>query len=292
MLAESRKGYRHGFVLTEAELRRFVDTAAEQFGKLQDSNHPEITFELKYKNGVVAEKASIDEVLSQENIGSSQIVRLNAKFISKEKPDDIQMSFEFIDVDHEDEAGLIAIRHMVRGDSRDWVFVTSALLEERVAKIKRFIDPHFLKRNRIGRMGFFLFFPILMGLITFFIINLVVPQEEKPSLILERAWRNGEVKDPIEAIILLEKSKETKEPRFDFHRLRRFIIVFGGIILFIGGIALLGKYYPLYNFCWGDYIEVFQHKESVRKFVFVVLLIGIIVSFVGGVLANLIKIRT
>lgn len=46
------------------------------------------------------------------------------------------------------------------------------------------------------------------------------------------------------------------------------------------------KYYLVYNFRWGEYLEKFNKWESFRKTVFIVVVIGIVVSTIGGIIAN------
>jgi hypothetical protein len=132
---ESRKTFRHGFVLTEAELRRIVDNVSEQFQKL--GQNPNITYTLTYRNGVVADTALLEDVLSQENSGSGQIVKLRVACESGAPPNTTVVVLEFINADAEDEPGYISMRFLIRGQSRDWVFVTSTMIEERITKIRR-----------------------------------------------------------------------------------------------------------------------------------------------------------
>src|SRR2546421_11300334 len=79
MRAESNKYFQFGFVLTESELRRVLGTAEEQFKKLSGGSSISHHFELKFRNGAVATTSSLDDVVSQENIGSSQITALKIK---------------------------------------------------------------------------------------------------------------------------------------------------------------------------------------------------------------------
>src|SRR4051812_19145601 len=108
---------------------------------------------MTYRNGVIAATDSLDEVLSQENTGSGEIVRLKLEFRKAKTPYRIRGEFgvmlEFINVDVEDEPRSIAIRFSIDGQTRDWVFVTSTVLEERVTKIKR------LSFNQLNRRGLF-----------------------------------------------------------------------------------------------------------------------------------------
>ena len=66
------------------------------------------------------------------------------------------------------------------------------------------------------------------------------------------------------------------------------ILFFSALVLGLIG-AFFVRFYPVFNFCWGDYTQEFQRKEGVRKFVLIVVILGLVVSFVGGILANLVK---
>jgi hypothetical protein len=57
------------------------------------------------------------------------------------------------------------------------------------------------------------------------------------------------------------------------------------LILVFAWLFLL-RYYPVYNFCWGEYAEEFQRKESRRQFWLVIIIIGLVVSFLGSMFAN------
>jgi hypothetical protein len=55
MRTELRKSFFHGFVLTEQELRRIYDIMLQQMKRITTANVVDV-FELKFKNGMVAEK--------------------------------------------------------------------------------------------------------------------------------------------------------------------------------------------------------------------------------------------
>lgn len=297
MQVESKKTFKHGFILAEAELRRFVDTILEQFGKLPEKPNPSITYTFKFKNGAIADTGSLDDVLTQENIGSSQIIRFGAKYIIGSNSNQTIVSFEFINADADDEPGYTSIRYLVRGNSRDWVFVTSNLIDERITRVKRFAFNQVGEKG-IGKLVYRIFLPTIIILIffSFFLVSLGKTMRSegtvKVSDQVEKAWKEGKIKDPIEAIIFVEKSREQIQEQFVKNPLPILIFLkplafaMTPFILLILITLFLWRYYPVYNFCWGDYTELFKRKESVRKFVLSVIIIGIVVSFIGGILAN------
>ncbi len=51
---------------------------------------------------------------------------------------------------------------------------------------------------------------------------------------------------------------------------------------------ILFKYYPAYNFYWGNYMEVFDKKEIARKLILGILLGTVILGIVVNLLSNVI----
>lgn len=294
MLVESRKSFKCGFILTEPELRRFIDTITEQFCKINPNQKPKSVFTMKFKNGVIATTNSLDEVLTQENGGSGQIVKLEADFSLGHAGNKTQVNFEFIDADFEEEGGYTSMRYFVRCASRDWIFVTSTLIEERMTKVKRWAPNQLIGKSYSGSL-FRIFFLSIIVLLLMLLMTFSIFREESRhpiSLELEKAWEQGTLKDPIDAIIRVQKAQEEQLS----HSRQRMISeilwplgFMGSVILLLILFLVLSRYYPVFNFCWGDYIDIFQRKESIRKFIIGVIIIGIIVSFIGGILANSFK---
>ncbi|MGO9404889.1 MAG: hypothetical protein ACLPVW_15610 [Terriglobales bacterium] len=283
--AESRKTFTHGFVLTEPELRRIVDSISEQFGKLSSEHKPDISYRMTFKNGVIADTGSLDDVLSQENAGSGLILRLSIKAVLQTKPTETVVTMEFLNADAEDEPGYTSVRALVRGLSRDWVFVTSTMLDERIAKVKRFAFNQ-LSGKGPSRTLFRLSAPVL-ALFGALLAALLPFRSPSPSLVLEQARKSGEIRDPIDAIIMAERLRyNAAQPA---SALGKAALAVGGVLLlFLLVLGFIARYYPIYNFCWGDYLDVFQRKESRRKFILVVVVLGVLISCIGGILANIV----
>jgi hypothetical protein len=292
--AESRRTFTHGFVLTEPELRRIVGSISEQFQKLSPPKGFSVTYTMTYRNGVVADTDSLDDVLSEENAGSGRIVRLRIEFEDREATvlfpkAETSIMVEFIDADAEDEPRSAAVRFLIRGKSRDWVFVTSTILEERITKIRRF------SVNQLsgpGPWGIFSrwMLPVLVGFVMIFVFTILPIRSVRgtTSSALEDAWKSGKLKDPVEAIIMAERLRDRAFDRAFFSSgfLLPLALLLGSGLVLAGIGVFVTRYYPVYNFCWGDYLEVFQRKESVRKFVLVVIVLGILISLTGSILAS------
>lgn len=128
---------------------------------------------------------------------------------------------------------------------------------------------------------------------------------------LRNAVANNEVSDPIEAIIFTEEMQEKRTKQFvaasDKHTdafkawledyqyystfeldtlLPRIPLALLPVLLLYFYRFLVDKYYPVYNFCWGDYIEYFEQTERGRSFILGAVVLGLILSILGGIIAN------
>src|SRR5690606_9722328 len=123
----------------------------EQILKVSNDKHSDLRFNyiVKYRNGVVAETADFNALFDEENEGQKTIVSIEvfACKTTKEQDDEenantlIAISFNNIKSNVADTKK--SVKYTVRGLDRDWVFVTSSLIEERLQKVKRtlfFID--------------------------------------------------------------------------------------------------------------------------------------------------------
>ena len=291
---ESKKSFKFGFILNETELRRLVDLVREQTAKIEGHGNTSESYTLKFQNGAVAESNDIDTVFQQENSGSGLIVRLKAEIKGSGDNGDCSTSFEFINADLDDEPGSTSIRFAVLGQDRDWVFVSSSHIKERIDKIKRFA-PNQLGEKGPGRFFMRTFMPM------FFMLAVLVPAlisiknkqddlkgAEAPSQVLKKVVAENGITDPIEAIIELERLREKSVLAHDPNMGTFKWLGYAVGILVVGSLVVMffAKFYPVFNFCWGDYIEAFEKKERTRKFWLIVVVLGIVISFIGGVLAN------
>lgn len=297
MDVEARKSFQYGFVLREADLRRLVDTITDQFRKLGLNREPTTHFKLKFRNGVVADNLGIDDVLGQENSGPGQILRLSytCTLANDDTPATV-VSLEFVNADADEEPGYVSMRFHVFGHDRDWVFVTSSLLEERIERIRRWAA------NQWGSSKHRNPFIRLAGLLSSFVLVIVVAftmmttmdrttKHEVAVRQITKQWRNGAVKDPVAVILAIEEARLQ-----DLHALpsqafpvRPLAILFGALFALVGLGAFAVRYYPVYNFCWGEYLEWFAKREAARRFWLTVIATGFLISFLASILANRIK---
>jgi hypothetical protein len=286
MKTESRRVFTCGFALTESELRRLHEVLVQQIKRTPAGDVFHATYEVKYRNGSVSHPASVDEVLTQENFGSASIVRLKMGVEGNgEEKTANQISTEFINADKEGGTSVDSVKYTVLGDDRDWVFVTSSQLDERIGKVKLFVPNQlFARRSRLLAVVF----PILFLLMLFGSFAPVGSRAKETRTKLDKIeaeWKRGAIKDTTEALIRIEKFKVEREARIAdaFWPLSPFLLFFA--------LMLLGYVYvyfsPPYNFLWGDYVSVYEKRRSRGRF----LLVGVLLTSALGIAVNFISKR-
>lgn len=127
MKARKSESSNKGFTLTEQNLRRILDVAKTQLDKIDSDKNHDFKFVLNL-NGIIFESNDIDEVVSLENQGSSSIKKLELQISNKDTNYLIDVKFNNKSFDEESKS----VYYSVNGEDRDWVFVTSSLIEERI----------------------------------------------------------------------------------------------------------------------------------------------------------------
>jgi len=140
MKTELRKPFRHGFVLTEQELRRIYDTMVQQMKSIRKDDFTSF-FELRYKNSVRAQKASLDEIIADNNMGIWEIQELKMILFKKSTVQETRIEIELRvpppPPTKDTTQSPYSIQYYIVGDKRDWVYLTSSQLDDRIAKIKQ-----------------------------------------------------------------------------------------------------------------------------------------------------------
>jgi len=288
MKSVAAKPLRHGFFLTEEELRRIFDCLIQQMKRVTKDSPPVAYFVISYKNGVIAKVESIDEVLSQENVGSSAIQALIIKITDKEEKEgeepsaSIYLGFVKADEEYED----YSMRYRIVGDDRDWVFITSSQLDERLSRIKKIGFNVSLKRHDIGMISFMIIaFSFLFGML----MSMPIRNANLLKTInnIEELYNSHKITDPVKIILTIEKSR-TEFESFWYFLNQFYFWIFPCTATFI--LILLIKYkslFPLYNFYWGDYISLYDKKQARVKYI----VFGIIFALIVAITANYITIK-
>jgi hypothetical protein len=292
ILVESSKTYSHGFLLKEQDIRRIVNLINEQFSKISDEK-VEFKFTLQYSNGAVANTDNVESVLKQENEGSSSIVRLDIQAKQEIEGNSASICIYFRDVERDNDSGYKPVKHLIKGQSRDWVFVTSSLIEERVSKIKRSGFSFKNIFNRYFTLIFMLLFMIAMFTSTPSITEDTNIQRTEFLNEIEKKWKANEITDPIDVIIQLEKNKSSENITasnlfLGLFMTKSFLLIFGTTILLIIFAYFYSKFSPRYNFYWGGYIETFDKKDNTRKIVLGLFLGTIVLGIIVNLLSSFI----
>lgn len=145
-----------------------------------------------------------------------------------------------------------SIRYTINGNDRSWVTISQSVIEERIRNIKRsFILTgtfRFLSQVSSGIIAFVM--------IIFFLTSFVE--------LLTKTTPSGGITVSVKDAIV-------------------FLI---GFILLAIGIFSYFFFFPPYNFCWGDYIKIYRSRQSIGKFILIVVLIGIVLSVFGSIAAS------
>jgi hypothetical protein len=285
MRTEAKRAFSNGFALTESELRRLHDLTHQQIERMSPGTQIQTKYELKYKNGSVSYSSSIDEVLDQENFGSAAITRLRLDMSDHTESNSVRV--EFTNADEEEGLSTNAITYRVSGLDRDWVFVTSSQIEERIGKVKRFAPNQLLVgKNRFG----ILLLPMLFVMILILVAQLPLERKREAGAdaqlaSLEQAWKSGTLKDPTEAVLrvahlLVNVNRDSGNESYWMP-----VAAFGACFALVGLTYLYFHFNPLYNFLWGDYVAKYEKRRSTGRF----LIFGVVLVVLLGVIANLIS---
>ncbi|HZH39199.1 MAG TPA: hypothetical protein VEX17_03960 [Bacillales bacterium] len=280
MKTERKKNYNTGFVLTEPELRRIHGLLIEQFQKeLPPATNIKGFYEIKYRNGSISEPNTLDEIFTQENIGSLAITRLKIKLTDNNNPSLYEVTVEFTNPDFEEGDKVKPMSYAVIGNNRDWVLIVTSLLDERINRIKRFS----LNWNKTFELVLLSVVPFTILPITFFEVYSQKSQHLNNLKTIEENYKNGVFKDPIQALIEIEKFKIAK---YEGMRMWPAYLLPLVIPIAIGIIYFSWRYFfPAYNLCWGDYINFKKEREKIGKF----LIMGVVFTLFMGVVVNYIS---
>lgn len=283
ILAETNKGFKHGFVLTEQEFRRINDIIKDQFFKLNTDSSPLFTYILRYKNGVIEESENLDHIFSEDNEGSKKIIFLRILCSDKRKNN---LEIEFSNLYHRETFSEHPIQYTITSTDRDWVFVTGSLLDERLTKIKR---NNFFASSKFSVSSISLIFMMIFFTTFMFSITKSISEEANYIREIESLYQQGAFENNIPKMILeIEKGKTKHLQSLEYSNVFFTPVLISGGILILSTIVYLyiTNLYPFYNFNWGEYMESFNRKQAIRKTINIAIVLGLIVSILGGIITK------
>ncbi len=276
-----RKDFSWAFVLSEQDLRRLIQTCQEHFQKIPDIQTFKQHFSARLANGSIVESDKIDDIISLENSGSKLVQALTVRvddgkidYSKQNSPNpDWGVSIEFL-ADSDKWENAAPISYFIAGQSRDWVFLVSSELEERLRKTKTYALENILPKSlQSYALALAAFFGFLIGLF-------LAPSRQDVGTLLEQAYKTGSVKDPVEALIFIEKAKQQQG----------LGTVFGGLVGMVAlasiawfALKLLPWLMPSYTFYWGDYIPIYDRRTKLQSIFWTVIVLGVLVSIASGI---------
>lgn len=280
MRTKNQRSYNTGFVLTDRELRQIYHLIIEDFKKhLGSTVNIKMYYEIRYRNGSISEPNSLATIMEQENIDSFAITHLEITFTDDNNPFLYGVTLRFINLDLE-KYGSASISYTVIGNESNWVLSVTSLLDERIKRIKRF---------RIASPDNIINLLLAMMVSLFAWTVIALPNSKSSELnklkLIEQNYKNGKLKNPIEALIEIEKYKiDANYPSMPMNSMTGVGILLTLIIIVF---ATVHYCFPSYNFCWGEYVAYKERRETLGKFI----LGTVILSLVIAVTANYISAR-
>jgi hypothetical protein len=295
LYVESAKNYRKGFLLKEQDLRKIVSLTDEQFQK-EHIDSVVWNFSVGFKNGVVAITRDLSEVLTLENEGQKQITSLKIEASgTKVQDSDYTVSVEF---------NLISsvytkqpINLTVKGLSRDWVFLTTAELDEKINKLKRTTWPP--KGIYFFDSFIFIFMPLFFMIMLAYIpsptssISRYTEQMQGVSDIVKK-YNTDSTYGSINLIVDLERNRLKEyapQQSFIFSNFSlSSVIIFSVLVLLLILSFIVGSWFQIpYAFYWGEYMEIFDRREKVKNYVLFTVIAGGIISIITNFIYEFIK---
>jgi hypothetical protein len=293
MVIEIAKTFRNGFILTQADLERIVDDVSEQFRQRFGDLPPKLAFNVRLRNGVTVSAYTLDRVLSEENLGDSQIVRLEIDWYAPSVLDPTIVSVVFKNADFDSEAGDTSIGLFVRGEPHEWVSATASLLEQKIGEIRRF-TPNQIQKRSMNRFFSLLITPLIALTFLLGIIHPLTKNIDKIlwySYLMVDIWDVGGGENADSDFISPDGFEAANENAVNevistLVSHQPFWTVVSAILALDLVLLFFLRYYPFYNFCWGSYFRAFPQRQHARAFVFTVTVWTIVTAFVYSIVAN------
>ncbi|HVO83942.1 MAG TPA: hypothetical protein VMU60_05910 [Syntrophobacteria bacterium] len=294
MVVEIAKTFRSGFILTEVDLERIVNDVSEQFRQRFDETPPKLAFTVRLRNGLTVSAYTLERILNEENLGESQIVRLEIDWYAPRLLDPTLASLVFQNAGFDSEQGDTSIALFVRGEPQGWVSATAAILEERIATIKRF-TPRQLKERSVSRLASLIISPLIVLSLVLGVIHPLTANLDKLlwyTYTNFEMWNYGGTPGKVSGTISrasLEGANDNgvNQAISTLTSTRPFWVAVAAVLGLDLLLLFFLRYYPFYNFCWASAFRTFPRKDHARAFVFAVTAWTIATSFFYSIVANL-----
>lgn len=273
MHTEITKNYRWGFALTEQDLRRTAQVAHDSFNKISGGGSPDFSMRIKLKDGSIVNTTTFDDLFALENSGDKLIheISLHWELVDNEVTQKIGIEYQN---GAENIGSWTSISYIVYGATRDWAFVTASEIDERVKRTK------LISWQSIFASKWVLMVWMLIGMFATLILATYLAPREQYHVELERLYASGQIKDPIVALIKLEQMKSQRNLSVTIYPLIAMYAMMG--ILFATLVWVMPRISPGYNFCWGDYMQVYERSKRLRSAIWTLIVLATLVSIAAN----------
>lgn len=278
MKTEIEKVFRHGFVLSEQEFRRLALVLSEHAAKLLNPV-PHSQFSAALQDGTRIESNNVDDILSIENHGAKTIIGITIIVKPTEENPDWRIAVRYVKPKVDVIFSEPSVEYTIYGPSRDWVFVASADLEDRIKRNKKiawevvFSGPYGIIISLV--------LPVTVAIVG---MSIILGRQSSGYQNLKNKIDSGEISDPLQGLLEVEKyrSFEMSLPGPSI----LWIAVLTMIVLGAMAKRISSVISPSYNFLWGDYIPIFNRKKNIRNVLWTVVILGTIVSVVSTIISK------
>jgi hypothetical protein len=194
-------------------------------------------------------------------------------------------SLIFTNADKDDSARTTSIEYTISAADRDWVFVTSSQIDERIARVRKFA-PNQLGPRTIMVVG--------MLAMTLLLMLVALSSERARTRSMEsdidaavKGWRAEGGRDIADLLVRMEKLRIHKDSDSTWWAVLAPIGFPAALALLFGSLSAWVYFSPLYNFLWGDYIRFYEGRRSKGRLI----LVGVGLALIVSVVANLISAR-
>jgi hypothetical protein len=244
-------------------------------------------YELKFQNGAISEPKTLNEVFDGENWGSTAIRRVSVDFQDTELDPKTRIGIRFSDPHDSDTKN--SITYAINGEDRDWVFVASSQLSERITRVERFDFRRILSSRAFPLLVMMLF---LVGMMAWMSISTSTDFQTRSALVkqLRHEWSAGTLHDPVDVVLRIEEANDS-DPDMD-RFFRHFVWTSGSLMvaciaLLFAAQPILNYCFPPYNFVWGEYQREYEKRKGRVRFI----LVGVVLTIFLGVLVNFVSKR-
>ena len=273
MRTEITKTYSWGFVATEQDFRRLIQTATDHLLKPVGAALEPSRYTVKLKDGAIVETATLDDIFQIENIGNKLIREISTELSSTHPVGRCAIQVDLVD-GAANEKSWNSATYTVSGDTRDWAFVAAAELDERLKRMRVFAWEAIFASK----------LTTLLAMLAAMVMALVGASYFKPPdkthVELETMYKAGKLSNATEALIALERIKANRSEIDLLLPLMSMWVVMA--IVFFGAAYLLPRLSPSYNFCWGEYTTYYEKRVRLRTAVFTLVVVALVVSIVAN----------